>query len=146
MFFSSGWLKRLIWTLCENPPLCVRVPAANHNTVKSPPSKWDQLSPVSLTRLWEVVRKAQTRLSHSLTLRCQKDFKVAVGPLSLCQVPRINCSLHHSCFCLFTLCSRHSHSVTSPYYLYVHFSASIFIIIAFRMFVLRLEERQCFHC
>lgn len=92
-------------------------------------------------------RRKHTHM-HTLTDLCmQKRFQGSRDrQLSLCQVPQIDCSLHHSYFCLFTLCSRLSCSVTSPYYLYVHFSASIIIIIAFRMFVPRLEERQCFHC
>lgn len=138
MWFSSSWLRGLIWTLCENPP------SANHNTANSPPSKWDQLSPVTRSR--STPKKRLHASTRSLTLRCQRAFKVADWLLSLCQVHQVNCSRRHSCFCLFTLCSCRGRSVTSPYYLYVHISSSIFIIIAFRMFAPRLEEKQCFHC
>lgn len=64
-----------------------------------------------------------TNSAHTLRdLHLPKRFQGSRGwLLSLCQVPQINCSLHHSYFCLFTLCSRHGRSVTSPYYLYVHF-------------------------
>lgn len=80
MRFSSSWLKRLIWMPRESPLLGTEVALANHNTVNSPPSKWDQLSPVtqSLASLWKVDVNTHTHTcTYSLTSACKKDFKVA---------------------------------------------------------------------
>lgn len=88
-----------------------------------------------------------------MTQSAKNDFQIQMNShvnqdwlLSVCQAPQIICMRHHSYFCLFTLCLHHSYSVTSPYYLYIYFLASIIIIIAFRVFVPRSGLRQCFHC
>lgn len=120
MWFSSGWLKRLIWQLCENLHFALQLHQPTTTSVIH--LHRSEISPHlshSLARLWEAVINTHT-CAHTRwpsdarrISRYSRDWL-----LSLCQVLRINCSLRHSCFCLFTLCSA---AVTSPYYLYVHF-------------------------
>lgn len=104
MRFCSGWLKRLIWTLWENPPLSATVTPANHNTANSSSSKWDQLSPVTSSSPW-VSLESGHGLIHThghIFLRCYKDFKVA--ETDCCRSARylktILCFLIHTFVCL----------------------------------------------
>lgn len=144
MWFLS-WLKWLIWMVWEKSQPPATVTPANYNTACSTSSGSAQLSPVThtsgLLNFQMYIHVHRSTLDHS-KLDAQQISRWRRR--SAVTLPGTSNQLFAASFILLSV-----YSLPQSYFplLFIHsLSASIIIIIAFRMFVSWLGERQCFHC
>lgn len=128
---SSGWLKRLIWMLCENAPLSATVIQANYNMANSPSSKWDQLSPVTHSLPWD--SRAWKKWTHTLGyIDSHKRFKVA--ETDCCRSARylksIVCFIIHTFVCLLSPPAIAAQLLPLTIYMYTFLPPSLLLLLS----------------
>lgn len=140
-----SWLKWLIWMVWEKSQPPATATPANYNRASSASAGSAQLSPVTHTS-GPLNFEMYMHMHRSTRERSELDAQHISRwrRRSAVTLPGTSNQLFAASFILLSVYSR-----PQSYFplLFIHsLSASIIIIIAFRMFVSWLGERQCFHC